>query len=175
MQRQFPQQQQIDTSLTRGRFRTHFSLAWLSLGAPALLLLYIVDGSFSAVIPGRVRRETPNPPNRHQWLCRPPRLAEGHNWCQGVARGVFRKLFWGVETLFCLMSTSQTHFRIVDSSRLNPSRVYVLLRGRWLHWAPGGRSRRRRGSGAPAAAVLTRAGSQRALGWHHSAHHQCQH
>ena len=38
--------------------RTHFSLAWLSLGAPALLLLYIVEGSFSAVIPGRDTRDT---------------------------------------------------------------------------------------------------------------------
>ena len=63
--------------------------------------------------------------------------------------------FWGPATLFPPRSTSKTHFRIVDSSRLNPSRVDVLLRGRWLHWAPGGRSsRRRRRAGAPAAAVF---------------------
>ena len=95
--------------------------------------------------------ETPNPPNRHQWLCRPPRLAG--NTIGGRVK-FSATPFWGPATLFPPRSTSKTHFRIVDSSRLNPSRVDVLLRGRWLHWAPGGRSsRRRRRAGAPAAAA----------------------
>ena len=42
----------IDTSWSWTKNSTHFSLAWLSLGAPVLLLLYMVEGSFSAVIPG---------------------------------------------------------------------------------------------------------------------------
>ena len=102
-------------------------------------------------------------------------LGRGTIGARGLQGGFSASPFGGRGPLFCPQSSSQTHFRIVDSSWLNPSWVYVLLRGRWLHWAPGGRSRRRRGSGAPAAAVLTRAGSQRALGWHHSAHHHCQH
>ena len=43
---------EIDTSSSWTKNSTHFSLAWLSLGAPVLLLLYMVEGSFSAVIPG---------------------------------------------------------------------------------------------------------------------------
>ena len=63
------------------------------------------------------------------------------------------QLLWGAATLSCPRSSSKTHFRIVDSSRLNASRVVVLLRGRWLHWAPGGRSRRRRRRGASSSSV----------------------
>ena len=109
-----------------------------------------------------VRPETPNPPTRPPVALPASEAGWGHNWWQGVAGGFSASPFWRVGTLLCPTSSSQTHFRIVDSSQLNASRVYVLLRGRWLHWAsPGGRS----WSGAPAA-VLTRAGSQRALGWH---------
>ena len=71
---------------------------------------------------------------------------------RGACRGSLQ-LLWGAATLSRPRSSSKTHFRIVDSSRLNASRVVVLLRGRWLHWAPGGRSRRRRRRGASSSSV----------------------
>ena len=82
--------------------------------------------------------ETPNPPNRHQWLCRPPRLAMGGQLVPGVWRRFFTSP-WGVPTLRCLESTSQIHMKRVDSSQLNPSRRGGCAReGTGLHWAPGG-------------------------------------
>ena len=86
---------------------------------------------------------------------------------RGACRGSLQ-LLWGAATLYRPRSSSKTHFKIVDSSRLNASRVVVLLRGRWLHWAPGGRSRRRRSAGAPAAAAVFDPGRVRASG--HPAH-----
>ena len=71
---------------------------------------------------------------------------------RGACRGSLQ-LLWGAATLSRPRSSSKTHFKIVDSSRLNASRVVVLLRGRWLHWAPGGRSRRRRRRGASSSSV----------------------
>ena len=71
---------------------------------------------------------------------------------RGACRGSLQ-LLWGAATLYRPRSSSKTHFKIVDSSRLNASRVVVLLRGRWLHWAPGGRSRRRRRRGASSSSV----------------------
>ena len=60
---------------------------------------------------------------------------------RGACRGSLQ-LFWGAATLFCPQSVSKAHFRLVDSSRLNASRVDVLLRGRWVHCSPGGREGR---------------------------------
>ena len=122
---------EIDTSSSWTKNSTHFSLAWLSLGAPVLLLLYMVEGSFSAVIPG-----TPDQDQRlesHQnatsgsaglrgWL-------DGGTAAKGGWRGAFTSSFWRMPTLIRPHTNQENHFWGVDSSRLNPSRAYVLGEG----------------------------------------------
>ena len=121
----------IDTSWSWTKNSTHFSLAWLSLGAPVLLLLYMVEGSFSAVIPG-----TPDQDQRlesHQnatsgsaglrgWL-------DGGTGAKGGWRGAFTSSFWRMPTLIRPQTNQENHFWGVDSSRLNPCRAYVLGKG----------------------------------------------
>ena len=129
---------EIDTSSSWTKNSTHFSLAWLSLGAPVLLLLYMVEGSFSAVIPGRNDTRDTKP-------TKPPPVAlpaSEAGYGGELVPGVWRRFFtspWGVPTLRCLESTSQIHTKRVDSSQLNPSRRGGCAReGTGLHWAPGG-------------------------------------
>ena len=145
-QRQFPQQQEIDTSSTRGRSDSLFPRLTVAGGPRALALVH-----GGGLLLGRHPRQ---PDTRDTKPTKPPPVALpaseagwGAQLVPGGLQGVFRKNFWVAGTLFCPKPTPQTHFKIVDSSRLNPSRVDVLLRGRWHHWAPGGGSRRRRREG----------------------------
>ena len=102
----------IDTSWSWTKNSTHFSLAWLSLGAPVLLLLYMVEGSFSAVIPGAADQDqrleshqnaTSGSAGLRGWL-------DGGTGAKGGWRGGLHKLILEDANLFVLTKTKRITF-----------------------------------------------------------------